>query len=118
MKRIEDADLIASNLTEMSRTLAAAKDPRLVEDFLYSLFTKSEADEIAKRWALVKDLAAGIPQRQISQNLGLSLCKITRGSRELKKPGSAFREMLTIAGVEIKEKKAPGRSSAAAKKSG
>ncbi|NLJ47881.1 MAG: transcriptional regulator, partial [Treponema sp.] len=56
MKRTEDIDLIARNLREMSVTLAAARDPRLIEEFLYSLFTKSEADEIAKRWALVKDL--------------------------------------------------------------
>ncbi len=92
-------------MKEMSRTLAAAQDPRLIEDFLYSLFTKSEADEIAKRWALVKSLAAGTPQRQIAQDLGLSLCKITRGSRELKKPGSAFRRMLQIAEAEAAERK-------------
>lgn len=98
---MEDPDLIASNLTEISRALAAAEDPKLIEDFLYCLLTKSEADEIAKRWALVKDLAAGTPQRQIAQNLGLSLCKITRGSRELKKPGSAFRRMLQIAGIAL-----------------
>ncbi len=107
MKRAEDIDLIARNLKEMSETLAAAHDPRLIEEFLYSLFTKSEADEIAKRWALVKDLASGIPQRQIAQNLGLSLCKITRGSRELKKPESAFRRMLQIAGIRIEDRKKP-----------
>jgi TrpR family trp operon transcriptional repressor len=105
MKRAEDIDLIARNLKEMSETLAAAHDPRLIEEFLYSLYTKSEADEIAKRWALVKDLASGIPQRQIAQNLGLSLCKITRGSRELKKPDSAFRRMLQIAGIRIEDRK-------------
>lgn len=107
MKRAEDIDLIARNLKEMSVTLAAAHDPRLIEEFLYSLFTKSEADEIAKRWALVKDLASGIPQRQIAQNLGLSLCKITRGSRELKKPESAFRRMLQIAGIRVEDRKKP-----------
>lgn len=111
MKRTEDIDLIARNLREMSVTLAAARDPRLIEEFLYSLFTKSEADEIAKRWALVKDLASGIPQRQIAQNLGLSLCKITRGSRELKKPESAFRRMLQIAGIQVSERKRTRASS-------
>lgn len=113
MKRTEDIDLIARNLKEMSITLAAARDARLIEEFLYSLFTKSEADEIAKRWALVKDLASGIPQRQIAQNLGLSLCKITRGSRELKKPESAFRRMLQIAGIQVSERgksRGPGKS--------
>lgn len=108
MKRQEDYELIVNNLSEMSKTLAAAQDSKLIEEFLYSLFTKSEADEIAKRWALVKDLASGIPQRQIAQNLGLSLCKITRGSRELKKPDSAFRRMLQIAGIHVTESKRQG----------
>lgn len=115
MNRIEDSDLIANNLTEMSKTLAAAEDPILIEEFLYCLLTKSEADEIAKRWALVKDLAVGIPQRQIAQKLGLSLCKITRGSRELKKPGSAFRRMLQIAGITVKERATKKQASAGKK---
>lgn len=99
-----DESIIASNIEEMSKALASVEDPALVRDFLYSLFTPSEADEIAKRWALVKDLARGIPQREIAKGLGLSLCKITRGSRELKKEGSPFRTMLGVAGYEVPER--------------
>ncbi len=95
-----DTELISSNISEMAHALSSA-DPVLVEEFLYSLFTASEADEIAKRWALVKQIANGRPQREIAKDLGLSLCKITRGSRELKKESSAFKRMLTLAGVEI-----------------
>ncbi|MGB4587298.1 MAG: Trp family transcriptional regulator, partial [Rectinemataceae bacterium] len=65
-----------------------------IEEFFYSLLTPAEADEMAKRWALVKELSTGMPQRKIAEELGLSLCKITRGSRELKKEGSAFRMLL------------------------
>lgn len=100
-----NTDLVHDNLAEMSRTLAAANDPELIEDFLYSLFTVAEADEIAKRWALVKRIADGIPQRSIAGDLHLSLCKITRGSRELKKDDSAFKRMLEIAGYEVVAKK-------------
>lgn len=88
----------------MARALAKTKDPKLVEDFLRSLLTSSEVDEIAKRWALVKDLAQGTPQRVIAANLGLSLCKITRGSRELQKDNSAFRRLLVVAGYDIPER--------------
>jgi TrpR family transcriptional regulator, trp operon repressor len=95
-----DKEMISSNLTEMSLALSKA-EPDLVEEFLYSLFTPSEADEIAKRWALVKQIAQGTPQREIAKDLGLSLCKITRGSRELKKESSAFKRMLELAGLEI-----------------
>ena len=97
-----DKDLVSTNLAEMSRALSGS-DPTLIEEFLYSLFTASEADEIAKRWALVKQIAKGRSQREIAKDLGLSLCKITRGSRELKKEASAFRRMLTLAGIEVPE---------------
>ncbi|MBL8966889.1 MAG: transcriptional regulator [Spirochaetaceae bacterium] len=105
-----DQTIVAENLAEMSRALASAQDAELIEGFLFSLFTPSEADEIAKRWALVKDLAEGTPQREIAKELGLSLCKITRGSRELKKEGSPFKRMLEIAGYEVPER--PPRRSA------
>jgi TrpR family trp operon transcriptional repressor len=93
-------ELVTSNISEMAKALSQA-DSSLVEEFLYSLFTSSEADEIAKRWALVKQIASGRPQREIAKDLGLSLCKITRGSRELKKEASAFKRMLSLAGIEV-----------------
>jgi TrpR family trp operon transcriptional repressor len=97
---VKDMELVERNLAEMSKALTGA-DPDLVENFLFSLLTPSEADEIAKRWALVKEIAKGTPQREIAKDLGLSLCKITRGSRELKKEASPFRRMLLLAGVEV-----------------
>lgn len=86
-------ELMRHNLSEMAKALEGA-DRALIEDFLYALLTPAEADEMAKRWALVKELANGTPQRRIAEDLGLSLCKITRGSRELKKEGSTFKILL------------------------
>ncbi|MCE1196853.1 trp operon repressor [bacterium] len=86
-------ELMRYNIAEISRALEGA-DAALIENFLYSLLTPAEADEMAKRWALVKELSSGMPQRKIAEELGLSLCKITRGSRELKKDGSTFRVLL------------------------
>jgi len=42
----------------------------------------------------VKRLDRGQSQRAIAAELGLSLCKITRGSRVLKQPDSALRAFL------------------------
>lgn len=95
-----DAPEVALNLDELSRALAAADDPDLIQGFLRSILTPAEAADVAARWALVKALDRKVPQREIAKELGLSLCKITRGSRELKKPGSPFRAMLEIAGRE------------------
>ncbi|MDR1374697.1 MAG: trp operon repressor [Treponema sp.] len=87
---------VEENLSEMARTLAKISDGKLIESFLRCLLTPAETADIAARWALVKALDEKIPQREIAKRLGLSLCKITRGSRELKKPGSGFEKILHI----------------------
>jgi TrpR family trp operon transcriptional repressor len=90
-----------TSLQEMSKVLAHTQDPELIQDFLLSLHTESEIDEIAKRWELVKLLDEGMSQRQIAKKLGLSLCKITRGSKELKKENSSFAEMIMRSKAEV-----------------
>jgi TrpR family trp operon transcriptional repressor len=89
---------VEENLAELSQVLAKTTDPELIASFLRCLLTPSETADIAARWALVKALNVGIPQREIAKSLEVSLCKITRGSRELKKPGSAFRRILDTLG--------------------
>jgi TrpR family trp operon transcriptional repressor len=92
---IDDPE-VETNLRELARAFAATSDSGLIEAFLRSLLTPAETADIAARWALVKALDQKTPQREIAKNLGLSLCKITRGSRELKKPDSPFRKMLLL----------------------
>jgi TrpR family trp operon transcriptional repressor len=93
-----DDPRVEKNLSELAAALARTGDSGLIEDFLRCLLTPAEIADIAARWALVKALDTGLPQREIARNLGISLCKITRGSRELKKPNSAFRRLLLPAG--------------------
>lgn len=81
-------------LKEISGALARCGDQKLVEGFLQELFTPAETKEMGKRWALVRLLDEGMSQRSIARELGLSLCKITRGSKELKKENSAFKRMI------------------------
>jgi len=89
-----DDPAVAENLGELARAFAVTQDSSLIEEFLRSLLTPAETADIAARWALVKALDKKIPQREIAKELGLSLCKITRGSKELKKENSSFRRML------------------------
>jgi TrpR family trp operon transcriptional repressor len=91
-----DDPRVNENLGELSRVLAETEDRELIESFLRCLLTPAETADIAARWALVKSLREGLSQREIAKLLGLSLCKITRGSRELKKPDSAFQRMLGV----------------------
>jgi len=88
--------LLEGSFDELSRVLAASGDPRLVKDFLTSLLTPSERLDIAARWELVHRIEAGETQRKVAADLGVSLCKITRGSKELKKADSPFKAMLRL----------------------
>jgi len=84
---------VKENLNELAVTLAGTTDTGFIEDLLRCLLTPAETADIAARWALVKALNKKTPQREIARDLGISLCKITRGSRELKRPGSAFQKI-------------------------
>jgi TrpR family trp operon transcriptional repressor len=99
-----DDPRVKINLAELASALAGTGDPGLIGDFLHCLLTPAEIADIATRWALVKELKSKTPQREIARDLGISLCKITRGSRELKKPGSAFQRML-----EAREREQEGK---------
>ena len=81
-------------MNEIAEVLCAIRDPKLMRRFMESILTPREWEEIAGRWELVKLLDQGISQRQVATRLGMSLCKITRGSRELKKRDSAFKTVL------------------------
>jgi TrpR family trp operon transcriptional repressor len=81
-------------LGELTSLLLHSQDTGLAERFLRELLTPAEVEGISFRWELVKRLDQGQTQRAIAAELGLSLCKITRGSRILKNPDSALRAFL------------------------
>jgi TrpR family trp operon transcriptional repressor len=70
------------------------QDKDLLTRFLKNILTPSEINNLVLRWELVKLLDKGVSQREIGRMLGISLCKITRGSRELKKKNSAIKKVL------------------------
>lgn len=91
-------------IKEISKVLAATEDGKEIEKFLKSILTEKEIADISSRWELVKLLDRGMSQRKIAEKLGLSLCKITRGSKELKKKNSIFKKMID-AYYDLKGKK-------------
>ena len=74
--------------------IASSLDQKLLLEFCECIFTPIEIKDLVNRWLLVKEINNGVPQRIIAQKYGMSLCKITRGSKELNKPDSAFRKIL------------------------
>lgn len=83
-------------LRELSEAFASIKDADLIEEFMQCLLTQNEIKEVTSRWSLVRKIKSGQTQRSIANELGLSLCKITRGSKELKKENSAFNQVIDI----------------------
>ena len=81
-------------MRELCRVMAAIRRPRELEDFLHALLTPWERARIAVRWRLVCLLESGMKQRDISEKFRISLCNITRGSRELKHGPPCFRRQV------------------------
>lgn len=71
-----------------------AHDKKLLRAFLQDILTPTEYKEIPVRWQIVKQLACGIPQREIAKNLHVSIATITRGSRELLNKKGGFQQAL------------------------
>jgi TrpR family trp operon transcriptional repressor len=84
----------AKNLQELIDILTLIEDRDLMSRFFDELFTPAEKKAFSLRWELVKNLYRGNTQREIASELGVSLCKITRGAKILKKKDSAFRAIL------------------------
>ena len=99
-------------MREISEVLAEIKDPLLIEEFLVSILTKREVEEVDGRWELVKLLDKGMSQRKVARALGMSLCKITRGAKELKKEHSALKRVIE----EVLWKRRTGKGSESLKK--
>lgn len=71
-----------------------SSNKRLLYEFLEDLLTPTELNEVIARWQIIKQLDKSVPQRDIAKNLGVSIAKITRGSRELQDETGGFRQVL------------------------
>ncbi|MEA3362631.1 MAG: Trp family transcriptional regulator [Thermodesulfobacteriota bacterium] len=72
-------------LDHLVNHLLAHNSPQKMEKALSDLLTASELDEVAKRLQIFEMLAAGVPQRQIAESLGVGIATVSRGSSVLKK---------------------------------
>jgi TrpR family transcriptional regulator, trp operon repressor len=84
------------NIKEISNLLSNISDADLIEGLLNDLFTEKELNNLSSRWEIVKLLDQGLTQRKIAKDLHLSLCNITRGSKELNKKNSAIKKILRL----------------------
>ena len=88
MKNIEEISTLIKNFYTEAEIVA----------FFKELLTESEIETLSKRWRIMRMLVEGSTQREIANELGVSLCKVTRGSKILKNKESILTKHL------IKEK--------------
>jgi TrpR family trp operon transcriptional repressor len=86
--------LNASDIKAIATALCQVKNRRDMERFLGEILTPAERHDLALRWELMRRLNLGTSQRQIASDLGISLCKITRGAKVLKNSESISRKLL------------------------
>jgi TrpR family trp operon transcriptional repressor len=78
----------------IAEVLSSIQAPEEMRCFLNELLTPGEVRDITLRWKLLEMLAEGVPQRKIAEELQISLCKITRGSRIMKQKGAVRARVL------------------------
>lgn len=82
------------DLKELIEVFAEIDSFEEMNKLFKELFTVKEIYDVALRWRLMKDLHRKVPQREIAHDLGISLCKITRGSKILKNESSQCRKII------------------------
>jgi TrpR family trp operon transcriptional repressor len=80
---------------ELIDVFARIQDTGQMRQFFEEIFTPKERKDLALRWKLMKMLKSGMPQRKIASRLGISLCKITRGSKIIRDPASVTNQIMT-----------------------
>ena len=84
------------------KVLSSIKDEQTMSKFLSEVLTKKELRDLSLRWQLLCLIQEKMPQRKIATELGISLCKITRGSKILKDKNSITYSLLKEKGERPK----------------
>ena len=74
---------------------ASTNDRESMRLLFEDMFTDAEIKDLEIRWKLMNDLYNHVPQREIASNLHISLCRITRGSKMLKKKDGYVKSYLS-----------------------
>lgn len=74
----------STGLEHLTETLTPITDTQLMSALLDDLLTPAELQEIGERLLIFKLLKAGHTQREVAQQLGVSVTTVNRGARMLK----------------------------------
>ena len=83
MQSIEELSILLSKMSQKE-----------INNFLHEILTDSEISDLSKRWRILKLLNRNFTQRDVAKELGVSLCKVTRGAKILKNSNAITRKMI------------------------
>ncbi|MCR4881189.1 MAG: trp operon repressor [bacterium] len=83
-----------NSIQEIAKAIHKLKTDKEICNFLLEILTETEVETLSKRWQILELLNAGMTQREISKELNVSLCKVTRGSKILKNKKSTIAKNL------------------------
>ncbi|OGJ77812.1 hypothetical protein A2398_00885 [Candidatus Peribacteria bacterium RIFOXYB1_FULL_57_12] len=78
------------HLRDLYELFSSVRTPAEAKQLLADILTPQEMASVAERWQLIQELNKGTPQRDIAKKLGISISKITRGSRMLQFGSGGF----------------------------
>lgn len=82
--------------------LAGTDEPGEMRALLTEVLTAAEYRALVRRWAILELLERGFTQRRIAEEIGGSLCNVTRGAKILRNPESVAAKALR--GLERNER--------------
>lgn len=89
---------------KLSELLHRAKSKEQLEQLLELFLTMTEREAIGGRYLIVEGLLKGEkPQRQLAEELGLSISKITAGSNAIKRAPLGLRQFVEVEMKKVKK---------------
>lgn len=79
-----------SHFKELCKLLTKIRTEKEARKVLKDILTPREIAALTQRLQIIKLLAKGIPHRKISRKLRVSIAKVTRGSRALRRNHGGF----------------------------
>lgn len=79
-----------AHLRELFRLFASVRTEYEAQKLLRDIATNSELAAMAERWQIVRLLSSGMTQREVAKKLGLSISKVTRGSKCMQEGTGGF----------------------------
>ncbi len=94
MKFVLVAGYSMKDIKDIADVMLSISDADEMVRFLEEIMTDNERKDLVIRWELLNELYDGKPQRTIASELGISLCRITRGAKILKSGNSVVEKLL------------------------